>query len=208
MWKLYGKPVEWITISWDKYGFVDELEVRIAAWLSLIFALISFYFVMFRWNFDSAFFTIWIIWLDFVLKVFIWPDFSIFGRIVRPFIKAKEKIWVWAVQKRFAWSIGFVLATFVIFCMLLLSWYMWSTDPSVLAIMEQINANLSSNALIILPMNPAILACVLCIVFMFLEAVFGICVGCKMYKNLVKKWIMKKIPHQNCINWSCEIPGK
>ena len=208
MWKLYGKPVEGITQKWDKYGFVDEVEIRFSAWLALVFAIISFYLVMFKWNFDLAFFTVWTIWLDFVLKVFIWPDFSIFWRIVRPFLKAKEKIWVWSVQKRFAWSIGFFLAIFVIFCMLLLSWYIESTNPSVLAIREQINANLASNALIVIPMNPAILACVLCMFFMFLESVFGICVGCKMYKNLVKKGIMKKIPNQNCVNWSCEILTK
>ena len=161
MIKLYGQAIKWITKKWDKYGFVDETEIRITAWIALVFAIISFYLVMFKWNFDLAFFTVWIIWLDFALKVFIWPEFSIFWRITRLFIKKKEKIWVWAVQKRFAWSIGFALATFVIFCMLLLSWYIWSENPSVLAIMEQITTNLTNNALIIIPMNPAILVCIL-----------------------------------------------
>ncbi|MDQ7009881.1 MAG: DUF4395 domain-containing protein [Candidatus Gracilibacteria bacterium] len=202
---MYGKFVEGTGNKTDKYGFVDETEIRIAAGLSLVFALLSVYFVIFKGNFNVGLFIVGIIWLDFVLKVFISPDFSIFGRIVRLFIKGKEKIWVGSVQKRFAWSIGLVLSTFVIFCMLLLSGYIESTNPSVLAIMEQISTNITNNALIVLPMNPAILACVLCIVFMFLESVFGICVGCKMYKNLVKKGIMKKIPGQNCVNGACEI---
>jgi len=200
MWKLYWRPVEWITQKWDKYWFVDETEIRIAAWIALVFALLSFYFVVLNWNFNLWFVTVWIILLDFVLKVFVWPDFSIFWRITRLFLKWKEKNMVWSFQKKFAWSIGVVLSTFVMFCMLILSWYTACSHPEVLSIIEIINNNIANNVLIVMPMNPAILACILCIIFMFLEAVFWICVGCKMYKILVKKWIMKKIPHQNCVN--------
>ena len=205
MWRLYGQAVEGFTMEWDKYGFVDETEIRIAAWIALAFALLSFYFVVFNWNFNLGFVTVWIIWLDFVLKVFVWPDFSIFWRITRLFLKWKEKIMVWSVQKKFAWSIGVVLSTFVMFCMLILSWYTACSHPEVLSIIEMINNNVANNALIAMPMNPAILACALCIIFMFLESVFWICVGCKMYKFLVKKGVMKKVPHQNCVNWACEI---
>ena len=205
---MYWKFIKGIGSETDKYGFVDETEVRIAAWIALIFALVSFYLVMLRWDFNTAFFTVWTIWLDFVLKVFIWPDFSIFGRVVRLFLKKKEKVWVWSVQKRFAWVIGVVLSTFVLYCMLLLSWNIESTNVTVIAIIEQISTNITANALIVLPMNPAILACVLCIVFMFLESVFGICMWCKMYKKLVKKWIMKEHKWQNCVNGACEITEK
>ena len=202
---MYWERLEWISKEWDKYGFVNEVEIRLAAGLALIFAIISFYLVMFNWDFDTAFYTVWIISLDFILKFFIWPDYSIFWRIVRPFIKNKEKIWVWSVQKRFAWFIGVILSVFVIFCMLLLSWYMETTSPEVLYMIDQISNNIANNKLIVLPMNPAILACILCIIFMFLESVFWICVGCNMYKKLVKKWWMKKHEWQNCINWACEV---
>lgn len=202
---MYWKFVEGISSKSDKYGFVNETEIRIWAWLALIFALISFYLVMFKWNFDIAFYTVWTIRLDFILKVFIWPDFSIFWRLVRIFIKDNKKNWVWSVQKRFAWVIGLILSTFVLFCMYLLSWYAESTNPVVLEIIQQININISHDTLLVLPMNPAILACILCIVFMFLESVFWICAGCNMYKNLVKSWIMKEHKWQNCVNWACEI---
>lgn len=202
---MYGKFVKWISREGDRYGFVNEVEVRFAAWLGLLFAIISFYFVMFQWNFDIAFFTVWIIFLDFLLKVFIWPEYSIFWRLIKPFIKNKKSFFVWSVQKRFAWSIWLILSIFVIFCMLLLSWTMQTDRPEVLYIIEQININIANNNLIVIPMNPAILACVLCIVFMFLESIFGICVWCKMYKNLVKLWVMKKYEGQNCVNWACDI---
>jgi hypothetical protein len=54
-------------------------------------------------------------------------------------------------------------------------------------------------------MNPAVLACVLCIIFMWFEAVVWYCVWCAMYKSLVSDWIMKEYEWQNCINWACEI---
>jgi len=205
---MYWNKIKHLSNEWDKYGFVNELEIRIEAGLALILALSTFFIVMLKWDFKIWLAIVWIIWLDFVLKIFIWPNFSIFGNITRIFIRNKEKIWVWSVQKRFAWSIGLVLSTFVIYCMLLLGWFIETTNPQVLNIIEQINTNIVNNKFMVLPMNPAILACVLCIVFMFLESVFWICVGCKMYKNLVEKWIMKEYKWQNCINWACEISRK
>jgi len=202
---MYWEKLKWITQSWDKYWFVNEVEIRYAAWLSLIFALFSFYLIMIKWNFDLAFFTIWTIFLDFILKVFIDPKYSIFWMIVRPFIKNKPKLMVGAVQKRFAWSIGLILSLFVIYCMLLLSWNLETTNVEVLSKIELLNQNIINGKLFVIPMNPAIIACFLCIFFMFLESVFWICVGCKMYKNLVKKGIIKKIPNQNCVNGSCEV---
>jgi hypothetical protein len=37
--------------------------------------------------------------------------------------------------------------------------------------MKTIDLNISNNTLIVTPMNPAVLACVLCIIFMWFEAV-------------------------------------
>lgn len=47
--------------------------------------------------------------------------------------------------------------------------------------------NIAAGKLIVAPMNPAIIACVLCIVFMWFESVAGYCVGCAMYRWFVKK---------------------
>ncbi len=202
---MYWKENLGVSKKWDKYGFVNEVEIRITAWITLVLALTTFFLVMLRWEFYIALFVVWIIWIDFVLKIFIWPELSLFGIIVRPFIKNKKQILVWAVQKRFAWVIGFILSIFVIYCLLLLSWILESLNPQVLAIIEQIKVNIINNSFIVLPMNPAILACVLCIIFMFFESVFGICVWCKIYKFLVSKWVMKNYEWQNCINWSCKM---
>lgn len=52
-------------------------------------------------------------WLDFLLKV-INPRYSVIGKIANLFTKNKEKLWVGAIQKRFAWSIGLFLSSMVL----------------------------------------------------------------------------------------------
>jgi len=202
---MYWKEVLGISQKWDKYGFVNETEIRITAWVTLLLALATFFLVMLKWEFNIALFVVWSIWIDFVLKIFIWPESSIFGSIVRPFIKNKEKLWVWSVQKRFAWSMWLILSTFVVFCLFILNWYLLSETPKIISIMQIISENIASNRLFVTPMNPAVLACVLCIIFMWFEAVVWFCVWCKIYKSLVSDWIMQEYKWQNCINWACEM---
>lgn len=202
---MYWTELKWITKSWDKYWFVNETEVRISTWITLVMGLFSLFFVLFKWEFDITLYLVWLIWLDFLLKVFIWPKFSIFGSLVRPFIKKKEVVMVWAIQKRFAWSIGLFISTFVVFCVLALWWYLWTTDPNLAFMINIIETNISNNAFVVVPMNPTIPACLLCITFMWSESVVGYCVWCSIYWFLVKKWWMKEYKGQNCIDWKCKI---
>jgi mannose/fructose/N-acetylgalactosamine-specific phosphotransferase system component IID len=60
-------------------------------------------------------------------------------------------------------------------------------EKAVSAVLAGAAANIAQNALIVLPMNPTIIVCLLCIVFMWLESVVGYCVGCHIYKWLVTK---------------------
>jgi mannose/fructose/N-acetylgalactosamine-specific phosphotransferase system component IID len=63
---------------------------------------------------------------------------------------------------------------------------------AVSAILIAIQANIASGALIVTPMNPTVIACLLCVVFMWCESVVGYCVGCHIYGWLVKKGWMKE----------------
>jgi hypothetical protein len=73
-------------------------------------------------------------------------------------VRHQEPEWVGAPQKRFAWGIGLALG-------LSMFW---------LLVVQQV----------IGPVN--MLVCGLCLVFMFFESAFGICIGCKVY-NLFNK---------------------
>lgn len=171
--------------------------------------LLSFFLVLFRAEYQIPLIIISIITFDFLVKVIIDPKYSIFWSFVRLFLDKKKALWVGSVQKRFAWSIGIFLSSFVIYCLLLLWWYVtpseWPQAEAVQWIRAATQANIEANALIVTPMNPAIIACLLCIIFMWLESVVGYCVGCSIYKWLVKKWWFKKHHNQNCVDWSCEI---
>lgn len=198
---MYGIPLENITTSTDKYGFVNEYEVRASTGVSLVMGIYSFISIVFFGAFDLPMIFMALIWIDFVLKVFISPEYSLFGSIVRPFIGSYQ--WIGSVQKRFAWSIGLFLSTFAFLCTLIISGFLpslgFATD--VYAMVQTIPVV----APMAVPFTPPLLACLLCIIFMTLESVFGYCVGCRIYAALVRWGIMKKIPNQTCVNGVCEI---
>ena len=199
---MYGTFIEHLGKKDDKYGFVNENEIRLSTGFALLFAFYSFISIVFFADFTFSIFTIATIWLDFILKTFISPSLSIFGNIAKLFVR-NNTYWVGAVQKRFAWSIGVVLSTFVLFCVLIISGTL--NDMGILTDIYAEFLLFPIVAPMAIPMNPAILACVLCIIFMTLESVFGYCVGCKMYEFLVRKNIMKSIPGQICPGGVCKI---
>ena len=207
---MYGTHVPSLSHKNDPYWFVDEREIRIATGITLMLGTISLSLVVLKAEYLLPLIFVSIIVLDFLLKVAISPKWSIFGSFVRIFLKKWKEVWVWAVQKRFAWSIGILLSLLVLYCILLLGEYIspieWPQKLAVTTILENIENNKVQNALIITPMNPAIIACLLCIIFMWSESVVGYCVGCHIYGWLVKKWWMKAYKWQNCIDGSCEIP--
>lgn len=202
---MYWTFVEKLSNKNDKYGFVNEHEIRIATWITLVLWLFSLFLVLFKANYQIPLFLVSTIWLDFVLKVIISPKLSIFWNITKLFVKKREPLWVWAVQKRFAWSIGLIISSFVIFCLLILWKYTDITNPVIEQIWQTTSINLQNGELIVTPMNPAIMACVLCLIFMWFESVVGYCIWCSIYVWLVKKWWVKKYKWQNCANDICEI---
>ena len=193
----------------DTYGFVNEHEVRISAGITLVMSLISLCLVLLRAEYDIPLVFTSIIIADFLLKVIIGPRFAIFGNIVRLFLDKKKTLRVGTVQKRFAWTIGLILSSFVLYCLLILGWHITPAEgpqaEAVQGIRSATQANIKANALIVAPMNPAIIACLLCIIFMWSESVAGYCVGCAMYKWFVKKWWLTQHHNQNCVDGSCEI---
>ena len=203
---MYWTFVQNISSKSDKYGFVNENEIRIATWIKLVLGLFAFFLVLFKAEYQISLVIIGLIWLDFVLQVFISPKMSIFGSIVRLCIKKREPLWVGSVQKRFAWAIGLVISSFVLFCILVLWKHIGTSNPALEQVWITTSMNIQNWSLIVVPMNPAILACLVCLVFMWFESVVGYCVWCSIYAWLVKKGVMKKHHWQNCINWQCDLP--
>ena len=84
---MYGKLLPHLSEKNDKYGFVDEREIRIATGITLVLGLSSLFLVLLKARYDIPLVLVSLMVLDFALKVFISPRWSLFGSFVRIFLK-------------------------------------------------------------------------------------------------------------------------
>jgi uncharacterized membrane protein YfcA len=92
------------------------------------------------------------------VRIFINPRYAPSLIIGQWFVRKQQPEYVGAPQKRFAWAIGFVLALTMLYLVVINN--------------------------IIGPIN--LIVCAACLVLLFFETAFGICIGCKVY-NLFNK---------------------
>lgn len=152
--KQFGETVE-------GYNFpvLNEREIRASAGILFIFMFFSWMLVIFIESFFLIKFVNTIFLTDFIIRVMISPKYSpllIIGRLI---VGGQTPEYVGAAQKKFAWTIGLVLAT-IIFLLLVV---------------------MNSTSFIIG------IICQICLIFLFFEAVFGICLGCKFYPMFHKE---------------------
>lgn len=175
----YGKIIPGLEIDGTPapYGVVNEREIRAGAGIMFVigfFTLLSMYYFM---NLELAFWVVLVFWIDFVLKVFISPGASIFGRIGALLVANQKPEYVGAVQKRFAWSIGLVISSIVLALVTRQFFFAASCSLGEASI-------LGSCAI---PMT----LCAICLVFMWLETSVGFCVGCVIYSALARRGIIR-----------------
>jgi Domain of unknown function (DUF4395) len=138
---------------------LNEREVRASAG---IFFVMLFYGIM-RVNFEADFsflkFFIVAFLTDFIIRVVVNPKFSPSLILGRLIVSRQKPEYVGAAQKKFAWKIGLGLASFMF----------------ILLIVFNAHSIISA------------FSCLACLLFLFLESAFGVCVGCLMYG-----WIYKE----------------
>ena len=81
-------------------------------------------------------------------------------------VRKQTPEWTGAPQKRFAWGIGFVLAALMTYSV----------------VIHQVVG----------PIN--LIVCSLCLLLLFYETAFGICIGCQIY-NLFNKDFVRQLPY-------------
>ena len=106
--------------------------------------------------------------IDFTLRI-IQPRYSPSLLLGRLFVRNQTPEYVGATQKRFAWSLGFILA-----------WPMF----------YYLVINFQPNPI-------KVLVCLICMSLLFLESAFSICLGCKLF-NLFKKEKATHCPGDVC----------
>jgi hypothetical protein len=110
---------------------------------------------------------------DFIIRV-LQPRYSPSLLLGRFFVQNQRPEYVGATQKRFAWGIGLLLALPMFYLLVI------DFQP-----------------------NPIkVLVCVLCLLLLFLESAFSICLGCKIFG------LFKQDPVTHCPGGVCEIRVK
>jgi hypothetical protein len=149
----FGEDVEGYNIP-----VLNEREIRAAAGILFLATFISLMFILFKGNFVPIKYVVTLFLTDFLIRVFINPEFSptlIFARLI---VRNQTPEYVGAAQKKFAWIIGVVLAgTMFVFFII-------------------VNAYSPITGII----------CLICLIFLFFESAFGICLGCMFYPLFFK----------------------
>lgn len=148
MKKQFGETVKGYSIP-----VLNEREIRAAAGILFLAVFIALMQIVFNGNFLPIKYIISIFLIDFLIRVFISPKYSpslIVGRLI---VSRQNPEYVGAVQKKFAWVIGVVLASIMFVLMVVLNTY--SAISGII--------------------------CLICLIFLFFESAFGICLGCLFY---------------------------
>jgi hypothetical protein len=138
---------------------LNEREIRASAGILFLATFICVIFVLFKNNFLPIKYFITIFLVDFIIRVFINPKFSPTLIIGRLIVHNQVPEYVGAQQKKFAWIIGVALSATMFILMVVVNSYSPITG----------------------------IICLICLVFLFFESAFGICLGCKFYSLFHKE---------------------
>jgi hypothetical protein len=148
---------------------LNEREVRASAGILFLFAFISFLNSWLVGDFSITKIFVIIFLVDFAIRILVNPKYSP-SLIIGRLVVSRQKVeYVGAPQKRFAWLIGFILAVTMFY----------------LLVIENI----------IGPLN--LFVCLACLILLFFESAFGICLACIIY-NLFHKEKAKLCPGNIC----------
>ena len=153
---------------------LNEREIRASAGILFVFMLISLMLILFKGNFLMIKYVIIVFLTDLVIRVFINPRFSPALIIGRLIVSRQTPEYVGAAQKKFAWKIGIAFASVMFFLLVIVNSYSIVTG----------------------------FTCLVCLVFLFFESAFGICLGCLVYG-----WFYKD-KTQYCAGEICDITKK
>jgi hypothetical protein len=161
----YGEKVEGYEIR-----VINEREARAAAGILFIGAFLGLTnAAMLGTTIFSKYFVTFFA-IDFTMRI-LQPRYSPSLLLGRLFVRNQKPEYVGAVQKRFAWMLGLILA-YPMFYYLVIDF-----QP-----------------------NPIkALVCLICMVLLFTESAFGICLGCKIYE-----WFNRNNP-KYCPGGVCEV---
>jgi len=138
---------------------LNEREIRAAAGMLFLLMFTSVMTVILTENFLLLKYAVTIFLVDILLRVFVSPRYAPTLILGRMIVRNQVPEYVGAQQKKVAWIIGVGLA----------------------AVFFSLTVVVNSYS----PISGII--CLICLVFLFSEAAFGICLGCKFYSMVYKE---------------------
>jgi len=158
------------------YPVVNEREARASAGIMFFLGLLSLLMVFGAFGKHTLFwaelFSITFIF-EFVIRMFVSVRYAPYMLLGSLIVSHQQPEWVEAAPKKFAWTLGLLLGLTMAYFIIM---------------------NIASPA--------RFLSCVLCLILLFLESSFGICLGCMLYHKLGLGL------KGNCPGGSCEIVPK
>lgn len=138
---------------------LNEREARAGAGILFLFGFISFInsLLLHDFTFTKIFVTVFMI--DFMIRIFINPKFAPSLLLGRIMVQNQIPEYVAAPQKKWAWYIGLYLSILMFILIV------------ILEVMTPIK----------------LIICILCLVLLFSESAFGICIGCKIFNAIYKE---------------------
>ena len=177
--RIYGERVPGLVINGRsvKSGVFDENQVKAAAGITLVLGAVAFVYAYFGKEYAPIKVVTTLFFIEFLIRVTIGIKFSPVGILARWMTLSRERLWVSAKPKRFAWSMGLVLS---------------------LAMTLITNSNIRGT----LPLT----ICLICMTLMWLEAVLGLCLGCEIYRFMVKRgWMARNDGFEVCGGGVCDM---
>jgi len=135
---------------------LNEREIRAAAGIMFLVIYTALMLIIFNGDFRMIKYVIVLFFIDFVIRVFVNPKFSPTLIVGRLIVSNQVPEYVGARQKKFAWIIGLGLSAAMFVLLIIIN----ATGP------------LTG------------ISCLFCLIFLFFESVFGICIACKVYRMM------------------------
>jgi hypothetical protein len=176
--RMYGQALHGLTLNGTPVtaGVFDEHQVRAAAGLTLVAGAVAFVYAWFAKVYAPIQVVTALFAVEFALRVVFGIGHSPFGWLARALVRRRAPEWVSAQPKRFAWTLGLVMA---------------------LAMTAITNGGIRGA----LPLS----ICLVCLTLMWLEAVLGLCLGCEIHGALRRRgWVARDEAYEICAGAACE----
>jgi len=148
---------------------LNEREIRASAGILFLVMLFSIQAAGGDGNFTPLKYAVTFFLTDMLIRVLISPKYSPTLIVGRWIVRNQNPEYVGAEQKKFAWYIGISMAIIMFVLIVLVNSYSPITG----------------------------IICFVCLLFLFFESAFGICLGCKVY-SLVYKQKAQHCPGEVC----------